>query len=111
MGAQGRHRLSCVGRGASVSLTAGRPKQLSGIDAARIEGHHLWRDFLGAVSDPFSMGRFALPTHDFVPELASDGCPATRCGCTKDRLYNRERSFKRHPAVPGQKRTSGYWSH
>ena len=58
------------------------------MDAAQIEGHHLWREFLGAVSDQFSMGRFALPTHDFISELASDGCPATRCGCTKDPLWN-----------------------
>ena len=48
MGAQGRRRLSGVGRGASVSLTD-RRKQLSGMDAAQIEGHHLWREFLGAV--------------------------------------------------------------
>jgi hypothetical protein len=47
------------------------------MDAAQIEGHHLWREFLGAVSDQFSMGRFALPAHDFISELASDGCPAT----------------------------------
>jgi hypothetical protein len=25
------------------------------MDAAQIEGHHLWREFLGAVSDQFSM--------------------------------------------------------
>jgi hypothetical protein len=62
VGAQGRRRLSGVGRGASVSLTADRRKQLSGMDAAQIEDHHLWREFLGAVSDQFSMGRFALPT-------------------------------------------------
>ena len=84
MGAQGRRRLSGVGRGASVSLTADRRKQLSGMDAAQIEGHHLWREFLGAVSDQFSMGRFALPTHDFISELASYCYPATRCVCTKD---------------------------
>jgi hypothetical protein len=52
VGAQGRRRLSGVGRGASVSLTD-RRKQLSGMDAAQIEGHHLWREFLGAVSDQF----------------------------------------------------------
>ena len=44
MGAQGRRRLSGVGRGASVSLTADRRKQLSGMDAAQIDGHHLWRE-------------------------------------------------------------------
>jgi hypothetical protein len=49
VGAQGRRRLSGVGRGASVSLTADRRKQLSGMDAAQIEGHHLWSEFLGAV--------------------------------------------------------------
>jgi hypothetical protein len=38
VGAQGRRRLSCVGRGASVLPTADRGKQLS--DAAQIEGHH-----------------------------------------------------------------------
>jgi hypothetical protein len=27
------------------------------MDAAQIEGDHLWREFLGAVSDQFSMGR------------------------------------------------------
>ena len=59
------------------------------MDAAPIEGDHLWREFLGAVSDQFSMGRFALPTHDFISELASDGCPATRCGCTKDLVRRR----------------------
>jgi hypothetical protein len=37
-------------RGAPVSLTADRRKQLSGMDAAQIEGHHLRREFLGAVS-------------------------------------------------------------
>ena len=34
MGAQGGRRLSGVGRGASVSLTADRRKQMSGMDAA-----------------------------------------------------------------------------
>jgi len=48
VGAQGRPRLSGVGRGASVSLTADRRKQLSGMDAAQIDGHHLWREVLGA---------------------------------------------------------------
>ena len=62
MGPQGRRRLSCVCRGASVSLTADRRRQLSGMDAAPIEGDHLWREFLGAVSDQFQIGRFALPT-------------------------------------------------
>ena len=37
MGVQGRPRLSGIGRGASVSLTAGRRKQLSGMDAAQID--------------------------------------------------------------------------
>ena len=32
MGTQGRRRLSGVGRGASVSLTANRRKQLSGME-------------------------------------------------------------------------------
>ena len=38
------------------------------MDAAKIEGHHLWREFLGAV-DQFSMGRFALPTHFLFQNL------------------------------------------
>jgi hypothetical protein len=42
--------------------------KLSGMDAAQIEGHHLWREFLGAV-DQFSMGRFALPTHVLFQNL------------------------------------------
>jgi hypothetical protein len=50
VGGQGRRRLSGIGRGAPISLTADRRKQLSGMDAAQIEGHHLWREFLGAVS-------------------------------------------------------------
>ena len=47
MGAQGGRRLSGVGRGASVSLTADRRKQMSGMDAAQIDGDHRWRGFLG----------------------------------------------------------------
>jgi hypothetical protein len=39
-------------------LTAGRWQQLSGMDAAQIEGHRLWREFSGAV-ERFSMARFA----------------------------------------------------
>jgi len=38
------------------------------MDAAQIEGHHLRREFLGAV-DQFSMGRFALPTHVLFQNL------------------------------------------
>jgi hypothetical protein len=68
-GRKAGRRLSCVGRGASVSLTADRRKQLSGMDAAQIEGDHLWREFLGAVSDQFSMGRFALPAHVLFQNL------------------------------------------
>ncbi len=62
MGAQGRRRLSGVGRGASVSLTADRRKQLSGMDAAQIEGHHLWREFLGAVSQRMILFQNLLQT-------------------------------------------------
>jgi hypothetical protein len=66
VGAQGRRRLPDVGRGASG--LAARLTQLSGMDAAQSEGHHLGREFLGAV-DQFSMGRFALPTHDLFQNL------------------------------------------
>ena len=66
MGAQGRGRLSGVGRGASVSLTADRRKQLSGMDAAQIDGHRLWREFLGA-----------SPIDSILDEpFPGSGCPA-----------------------------------
>ena len=71
MGTQGRRRLSGVGRGASVSLTADRRKPLSGMDAAQIEGHHLLRES-GCVIDQFLMGRFALPTDTSIRTNLTD---------------------------------------
>jgi hypothetical protein len=56
------------------------------MDAAQINGHHLWREFwvrLRSILD----GLFRFPTHDFIPELASDGCPSISMRLHKGRVF------------------------